>query len=210
MSSARPRPYVSETRALGAQATRDRVLKAARVLFVRHGIDGVTIAQIAARAEVAGSTVYALYKSKEGLLRELMRAALFGSRFAAARTQLDGVGDPVELIRLTPRVARAIYEGESAELGLIRGASAYSPALRRLEQEFENLRYEMQAARVRALFAQKRQAQGLALDEARRILWMYTGRDVYRMLVQEGGWTADRYESWLGATLVAALVAPSR
>ena len=50
---------------------------------------------------------------------------------------------------------------------------------------------------------------GLALDEARRILWMYTSRDVYRMLVQEGGWTPARYEAWLSETLVAALVKPA-
>jgi hypothetical protein len=35
---------------------------------------------------------------------------------------------------------------------------------------------------------------------------MYTSRDVYRMLVHAGGWTPDRYESWLSETLVSALV----
>ena len=35
---------------------------------------------------------------------------------------------------------------------------------------------------------------------------MYTGRDVYRLLVQEGGWSADEYEEWLTETLVGALV----
>ena len=36
---------------------------------------------------------------------------------------------------------------------------------------------------------------------------MYTSRDVYRMLVQEGGWAPDRYQQWLSGTLVEALVA---
>ena len=40
-------------------------------------------------------------------------------------------------IALTAHVARAIYEGENSELGLLRGASAFSPALRKLEPEFE-------------------------------------------------------------------------
>ena len=64
----------------------------------------------------------------------------------------------------------------------------------------------MQEERVRLLFAQSKQAKGLEFDEARRILWMYTSRDVYRMLVQESGWTPDRYQEWLSDALVNALV----
>lgn len=206
MSRRSRRQYVSELRSQAADATKDRVLNAAKTLFVRHGIDRVTIAQIADRADVAVSTVYALYKSKEGVLRGLMRAALFGQRFQAARAKLEGVTDPVRLIALTAQVSRAIYESESSELGLMRGASAFSPALRKLEQEFENIRFEMQEERVRLLFAQSKQAKGLGFDEARRVLWMYTSRDVYRMLVHESGWTPDRYQKWLSATLVNALV----
>jgi hypothetical protein len=37
---------------------------------------------------------------------------------------------------------------------------------------------------------------------------MYTRRDVYRMLVNEGGWTPDSYETWLSTTLREALVDP--
>lgn len=200
------RQYVSELRSQAADATKDRVLNAAKTLFLRQGIDRVTIAQIAAKADVAVSTVYALFKSKEGILRGLMSAALFGQRFQAARAKLEGVTDPVRLIALTAQVARAIYEGESSELGLMRGASAFSPALRKLEQEFEKIRFDMQEERVRLLFAQSKQKSGLGFDEARRILWMYTSRDIYRMLVQEGGWTPDQYQKWLSETLVNALV----
>lgn len=182
------------------------MLDAARRLFMRRGIDGVTIAEIAEKAGVAAPTIYALYKSKEGILRTLMREALFGPRFRHARAKLDGVTDPVRLIALSAQVARAIYEGESADLGLIRGASAFSPALRKMEQEFEAMRFEMQEERVKLLFAEARQRKGLALDDARRILWMYTSRDVYRMLVHEGGWTPDQYQRWLSDTLLTALV----
>lgn len=182
------------------------MLKAAKTLFVRHGIDRVTIAQIAEKAGVAVSTVYALYKSKEGMLRALMSVALFGQRFQAARAKLEGVTDPVRLVALSAHVARAIYEAESSELGLMRGAPAFSPALRKLEREFENIRFEMQDERVRLLFAQSKQRKGLGFDEARQILWMYTSRDVDRMLVHESGWTPDRYQDWLSDTLVNALV----
>lgn len=205
MGTGSKRRYDSALRSRAAEATRTRVLAAARVLFARRGIDGVAIAEIAEKAGVAASTVYALYKSKEGILRALMRAALFGARFEEAQARLHGVDDPVRLIALTAHVARAIYEGESSELGLVRGASSFSPALRKMEQEFEKLRFNMQEERIRLLFAQGRQRHGLALDEARRILWMYTSRDIYRMLVHDGGWTPDQYQLWLENTLVGSL-----
>ena len=34
---------------------------------------------------------------------------------------------------------------------------------------------------------------------------MLTSRDVYRMLVHESGWSADRYQAWLSDTLVRLL-----
>ena len=206
MSKSGKRRYTSELRNRAADATKARVLDAAKKLFMRRGIDGVTIAEIAEKAGVSPPTIYALYESKEGILRTMMRAALFGPRFQEARAKLDGVTDPVRLIALSAHVARAIYESESAELGLIRGVSAISPALRKMEREFEAMRFEMQEERVRLLFAQAKQRKGLKSGEAQRILWMYTSRDVYRMLVHEGGWTPDHYQQWLSDTLLGALV----
>jgi hypothetical protein len=108
-------------------------------------------------------------------------------------------------------VARAIYESESAELGGLRGLSAFSPALRQLEDEFEAMRYDMQRDRIEALAANARMKPGLAIADARRIMWMYTGREVYRMLVEVGGWSPDKYQEWLAAALVDSLVgAPNR
>lgn len=209
MSTFSKRSYSSARRGASADATKARILAASKALFAARGIDGVTIAEIGSHAGVAASTVYALFKSKEGLLRALMTASLFGPRFQAAQSLLSGVTDAARLIALSAHVARAIYESESSDLGLLRGASSFSPALRKLEQEFEDIRYQMQEERTRLLFAQGKAQPGLDLATARRILWMYTSRDIYRMLVQDGGWTADRYQDWLADRLMEALVARS-
>ncbi len=205
-SKAKTRTYSSSVRAEAADETRARILASAKDLFGRRGIDAVTIAEIAAQSGVAGSTVYAVFKSKEGILRELMEQSLFGGRFKSAQQILAGIGDPVEAIARTSHVARAIYESESSDLGLLRSVSGFSPALRKIEDEFERTRFAMQEFRLRRLFEAGRAKPGITLDEARRILWMYTSRDVYRMLVIEGGWTPDRYQEWLGQTLIATLV----
>jgi AcrR family transcriptional regulator len=209
MAIPKKRRYVSEAREQGAQATRARILNAAKALFTAHGIDGVTVAQIADRAGVATPTVYAAFKSKEGILRALMEAAMFGDRFEIARQRLEGIIDGVEMVALTAAISRSVYEGESRELGMLRGASSFSPSLRKIEQQFEKMRLDMQQARIELLFDQGKAKHGLSLDEARQIMWMYTSRDIYRMLVREAGWTPDRYEDWLRETLLAALVEPT-
>ena len=204
----RKRRYSSNLRTAGAETTRTRLLSAAKLLFARKGIDRVTMEEIAEKAGVAGSTVYAAFKSKEGVLRALTEASLFGERYRDAQALLAEVHDAAQLIRRTAHVARAIYDGESAEMGLLRGASSFSPALKKLEQDFEEMRFKMQEERVKLLFAQGKARTDLTVAEARRILWMYTSREVYRMLVQEGRWSSDRYQRWLGDTLVSALVNP--
>lgn len=205
-SKASKRAYSSPGRAEAADETRARVLASAKALFSRRGVDAVTIAAIAKKSSVASSTVYAIFKSKEGILRGLMEQSLFGGRFQSAQEVLMGISNPVEAIALTSRVSRAIYESESSDLGLLRNVSGFSPALRKIEDEFERIRYEMQESRVRRLFELGRAKTGVSFEEARRILWMYTSREVYRKLVVEAGWKPDRYQEWLAATLVAALV----
>ena len=36
-------------------------------------------------------------------------------------------------------------------------------------------------------------------------MWMYTGRDIYRMFVLERGWSSNEYEEWLAQALIEAL-----
>jgi AcrR family transcriptional regulator len=205
-STPRRRSYSSQVRADAAIDTRLRILEAAKSLMGRKGIDKVTIAEIGEKAAVAASTIYAIFKSKEGILRALMEQTLFGGRFRSAQTLLDSVTDPVRLIELTAHVARAIYESESSDLGLLRHASGFAPELRKIEQEFEQIRYDMQERRLVLLFEAGKARVGLSLEDARRIMWMYTSRDVYRMMVSDGGWSPDRYQDWLAGTLLETLV----
>lgn len=209
-STDQSRPYSSELRASSAEATRKRILDSAASLMAVKGIDKVKISEISAKADVAASTVYSVFKSKEGILRALMERSLFGDAYLSAQTLLTGVTDPVRLVELTAHVARAIYESESRDLGLLRHASGFSADLRKIELEFENTRYAMQEDRLALLFAEGKASQGLAFEEARRLMWMYTSRDIYRMLVVDGGWSGDRYQDWLSQTLLETLTDKSK
>jgi AcrR family transcriptional regulator len=201
----RKRRYDSARRQQAAEDTRLRILEAARKLFSKEGIDRVTVEKIAARAKVADSTVYAVFKSKGGILREIVKAAIFSARYHAAVARLEKTSDPIALLRLSASVARTIYENEAQEIGLLRGASIFSPEMRKLEREFEDARFELQRPRVEWLNESSLLPAGISVESARRIMWMYTSREVYRMMVVEGGWSPDEYEAWLADTLVSAL-----
>jgi AcrR family transcriptional regulator len=207
MSVKPKRRYDRSKRDQAARDTRARILAAAKGLYSTRGIESVRLPEIAAKAEVAVSTIFAIFKSRDGILRALIETALFGPAYQAAIARLSGVVDPVALIALTPPVARSIYESEAQDLGLMRNIATFSPALRAMEQEFEALRFAAQRQRIADLFASGRGKAGLTETEARRILWMYTSRDIYRMLVTDGGWTPDAYERWLQDTLLTALLA---
>ena len=157
------------------------------------------------RAGVSEATVYAVVKSKAGLLHALMHDAIFGPRFKAAQQKLEGVNDPVRRVAMSAHVARAVYEGESAELSLLTKSSAFSPELRKTNQSFEALRREMQRERIDALFATKRARKGLTKESAATLLWMLTSREVYHKLVHESGWAPDVFQDWLEQTLVETL-----
>lgn len=206
-STRQRRPYNSERRAGGAAETRERILEAAKALFACRGVDAVTLAEIARAAGVSVSSLYGQFRSKEGLLKALFESAMFGAGYQAAVARLDDQADPVEQVLATASVARAIYENERAELGLLRGVSALSPALQNLERGFDDLRYRLQEPRIVRLIEAGKARPGLAIDEARRLLWTYTSRDVFRMLVQEGGFTAEAYEVWLRRIIAATLIA---
>lgn len=199
------RPYDSSSRQAVAEQAQHRLLEVARQSFLQSGIDAVTIAEIAEKAQVSVSSVYALFESKAGILRALMSRAIFNADYECVSARLREVTDPCQALRLTATVARSIYEGEEKELALLRGAASFSPELKKLEAEFEDRRYELQSARLELLFELEQERPGLSFTQARDVMWMFTSRDCYRMLVIEKHWSPDEYESWLAALLVREL-----
>ena len=199
------RRYDSSSRKQAAEARRQQILKAAHALFERRGIDTVTVAQLAERGGVAESTIYALFGSKTGVLRALLTQAMFNGDYAAAVERLRTIDDPVDQLRMTAEIARSIYEGESREIGLLRGSAAFSPELKAIEREFERRRFELQGDRIDRLAAAGLLRAGMTPAQARDVVWMYTSRELYRMLVTESKWTPKAYEAWLADTLVEAL-----
>ena len=168
----------------------------------------MTIEAIARRAEVSAQSVYAIFKSKTGILIELLDQSAFGADYEDLVRQALSASDPEIRLRLAARIARQIHDPQSAAFDLLRGAGVVAPELAKLEQLRECLRYERQEQMIISLREAGRLRPELEYGTARDILWMLTGRDVYRMLVPERGWSPQKYQDWLADTLVHCLLTP--
>jgi AcrR family transcriptional regulator len=205
-----PRKYHSPARRRQASETRQAIVVAARMLFVRQGYAATTIDQIAAAAGCASPTVYGAFSSKAGILAALVEHASFGSNYDLLVRQQQDLPVPADRLRSAARIARTIFEAEHRESEhLLRGAAVVSPEIAAKEREREAKRFEKQKQLVDFLIAKECLKRGLKPKRAREILWALTGRELYRLLVLVQGWRAAEYENWLGGLLVDQLLEPA-
>jgi len=204
------RPYKSLVRQRQAEDTRRRIVEATRQLLQSEGYAGMTIEAIAQRAEVSAQSVYAIFKSKTGILIALLDQSTFGSDYEKVVRQAVSESDPETRLRLAAGVARQIRGAQSAAFDLMRGAGVVAPVLAKLQHQRERLRYEKEKGMINFLRESGRLRSGLSDKAARDIFWMLTGGDVYRMLVSERRWSPQQYQDWLADTLVHSLLATEK
>jgi AcrR family transcriptional regulator len=203
-------PYKSSVRERQAADTRRRIVEATRQLLLKQGYAGMTIEAIARRAEVSAQSVYAIFKSKTGILIELLDQSSFGPEYDEAVRQALSAKDPEARLRLAAPIARQIHDAQSATFDLLRGAGVVAPELAKLEKQRECVRYERQERMIVSLQEAGRLRPDLDQTTARDIFWMLTSRDIYRMFVRERGWPSRKYQGWLADMLVRSLLAPQR
>ena len=206
------RPYRSRLRAEQAAQTRLRILEASGDLFAERGYGATTIDAVAARAGVAVDTVYAIFGTKKGMLSALIDLRVTGS----------GEGSDV-LAGEGPRALRTATNQSQMLAGF---AADIVPRIERvrpiddvmqsagaIDVEVAELRARMQENRLSKLttFIEWVAANGplrenVGIDEAATIAWTLTSPEVNQLLRDVRGWSAQRYQEWLAATLVRLLL----
>jgi len=83
-----------ERRERERQGTRDRILDAAREMFVKDGVEAVTMRAIAEKIEYTPTAIYHHFRDKDALLREL--AEHDAGELARAFQRIGKIEDPVE------------------------------------------------------------------------------------------------------------------
>lgn len=209
MSSMKNRTYDSSSRQAQATQTRDRILETANALFQSLGFEGVKIDTIAKEAGVSTPTVYAQFQSKRGILKALLDQSLPPEQFDALVQQARNAGSSKEHLQITAKISRQLYDAEKAKIEFYQGSSMISPELKEVEQEMERRRYQRLEETINTIAKAGSLLEGLDATKARDILWSFTGRDLYRMLVIEQSWPSDFYEDWLAKLLAKVILKPA-
>jgi AcrR family transcriptional regulator len=197
------REYDSSARRASSTATRQRIVDAARALFVDDGYHATTIAAIAARAAVNVDSVYQLVGRKPVLLRELIEQALSGTDRAVTAEDRSHVvamraePDPARKLAIYARAIRQTQQRMAPLYLALRDAATSDVEARAVWHEIS----ERRATNMRKLVRELRDAgglrPGLSVDQAADVVWATNSSELYVMLTVERGWSPMRYERWL-------------
>ena len=202
----RKRPYSSPLRQRQAEETRQRILAVARALLTTQGYVGMTMEAIAEAAEVSPKTVAAVVGSKREILAAIVQPDAFDAPIQELLSQLRTGQEPKQRVKLVVLIIRRVYESLPTEFELLRTAGVVDPELADLARRIEARRRQNQSYLITDLHERGALRNTLSPEGALDILWSLTGYDLYRMLVVECGWEAERYENWLGQLLLDLLL----
>jgi AcrR family transcriptional regulator len=192
------RPYSSALRRERAAATRQRVLAAARELFLERGYARTTAREIAARAAVSLDTVYAAAGRKPQIMLELVEQAISGQDRAVPAEARDYVQSVQEAagarakIEIYAAALAAVLPRLAPLVQVLREAAPADADCARLWRGIADRR----AANM-LLFARDLRATGELrpdLDDAdvADLVWSTNAPEYYQLL-SERGWTPERY-----------------
>jgi AcrR family transcriptional regulator len=206
------RTYESPLRRDQAAETRRRILDAAQGLFERDGYAATSMAAVAAAAGVSLKTVYLAFDTKSGLVRALWHLLLRGEQDAVPvgeqpwyREVLDEP-DPERQLRLNMRNSLVVKKRAGAMLAVISDAASADPDVGALWERIQTEFYDNQRAVVQSIADKHALAPGLDVGAAADILWSLNHPSLYALLSGQRGWSAQRYEQWLGDLLCAQLL----
>jgi AcrR family transcriptional regulator len=203
-SNSERRQYESPLRVRRAEETRAALVQTATELFTTQGWARTGMREIARAAGVAVETLYSHYPSKRTLLDAVVDRAVTGDDTpvpVAQRPEFLAMGRGRRTARIAAAAAlvAAIHERTGPFAKLIREASATDAEISEvLRATRERQRNDVES--------------GLALILARRPtgeerdgVWAIVSPEVYLLLVQESGWSIDRYREWLSDMLTGVL-----
>jgi AcrR family transcriptional regulator len=199
-------------RARKALATRHRILDAAEVLFIRDGYATTTITAIAAVADVAVQTVYAVFGTKRAILSELLAVRVVGDEQnvplqGRARWQaIEREPDPGRQLALLAALATQIGDRIGPIYQVFAGAGGSDPEIAELYRKQQEARYKDQRRIARSLARKGALKEGLSEVTATDMMWAIANPNMHHALISERGWTPAQYEQWLGQMLVCAML----
>jgi len=198
-----PRPYSMQRRAASAAQTRQRILDAAARLVVERRSTDISIADIAATADIAPRTLYNHFPTIDDLMGETM--AQMTLEFTAVEPGTARPDEPpIDAIR---RIVGDWFRQLESHAELleallnIRESPAFAAALDAARME--------RRSRMRALTEIGGSRSAKELERITSIAYALTGFAAWQVLVREEGRTTDEAAEMVACTIAELLGYPS-
>jgi len=196
------RRYHSPLREQRARQTREAVLGAAARLFTTRGWAATGMRDIAREAGTATETLYSHFPSKTALLQAVIDVAVVGDEAPVALAERP---------EFTVLAEGSRAERLAASARLVTGVALRTAGLAKVLREAA---YGDEA--IAEMLAATRARQRLDVEAALRLMlgrepsareidgvWAVVSIEVYLLLLEVRGWSAEQYEAWLIETLGA-------
>lgn len=202
------RSYHAPRREAQAEATRAAILDAAHELFLRNGYAGTSVRAVADAADVSEQTIYNVFGDKPSLLFEVGKRIVVGELDAPSKPdrglaeQLQAEGDPIARIRIVAAWSRMVWEQGMLQFeSMLLDAAASAPRVAEVAASAWQEKYENNRRLFPLAFPEDTLPGHLGLDDALDIFFALDSAAFVRILIEDRGWSWDRYEHWLAIIL---------
>ena len=190
---------------MSSRNSRERILDAALALITKKGDAAVTMADIAAAAEVSRQAVYLHFADRAALMLALVRHVDEKRKLEDEIAKIREAPDGIAALRLTVAVAARM---NPKVWSVARGLDAVRRTDSAAERGWQDrLQHRLLGARQLIARLQKEGTlrAGLDASAAADLLWSLTSLRMWEDLVLERDWSAKAYEEHLTSLLLGAL-----
>jgi AcrR family transcriptional regulator len=209
--SVKRRSYDSSGRRAQATETRSAIVRVARDLFIEQGYGRTTMTDIAGGAGVSVETIYSAFGNKATLLHKAWDITVGGDdqdivfherpEVMAIRNEPDLAKRLMLHAAFSTQTARRITPFQL----MVQSAAGADPAAAEMLEEMG--RQRLVGMTVMAEEVAKTGQLAVSEEECRDVMWSMTDGMLWHRLVNERGWTNERFVEWLGRMWIALLVA---
>lgn len=191
---------------------RRAVLDAAGHLFTERGYGATTIEAISRTSDVPQATVYRLFSSKQGILKALVDGSITGDDEPVPLAErppvrsLLSTSDPEDQLAALAAISVDINSRTAPIYGVLLSAASSDQEASALLDELTRQRQRGQGRVATSLARSGTLRPPLRARDAADIIHALASPELYRLLVIDREWTADRYRRWLTATLTEQLL----
>lgn len=207
---------VKNLQAVRVAETEERILTAARELFVRDGYAATTLTAIADTARVAHRTVYVRFGTKADLLKRVVDVAVVGDTQDIDVQSRDWYQAALAAPTIDERI-RLLADGSAALMARAGDVFAVAQQAEPAEPGIADAARAGRAATrdsLRRFFTQMRDDGLLPADADLDWLCDTAGMlghaSTYLLIRETLGWTTSQYRTWLGTTWERLITAATR